>query len=221
MLALFPRRAISSEAAAAMLLPGGFGKRSLQEWCKLTDFGTRAPADDSSRDMRRRRRLISSGPDDQYYVDMFESKIPQTTKVFLTGQQNPSDAIARAFFRCARFTPERLFLLSINQVFSNFPNEAKKLPTVFEIDTKYLHWRVASRTPLELICAWRLRSIKGVTQFGFDPSVNKIYHGNCINLDESNHGLLANLCIYAHVQYAKWLVEGMVKELNREALRSY
>jgi len=118
-----------------------------------------------------------------------------------------------------RFTPERLFLLSANQVFSVFPDEVKKLPTDFAINTSYLHWRVASRTPLELICAWRLRSIKGVTQFGFDPSVNKVYHGNCINLDESNHGALAKLCIGTHVHYAKWLVEGMVKELNREATK--
>ena len=76
----FPRRVMSSESAA-MLLPGGFNKRSLREWCKLNDFGDRVPVD--ARDMRRRRRLISSGPDDQYYVDMFESKIPQATKVSL------------------------------------------------------------------------------------------------------------------------------------------
>jgi len=78
MMIFFPRRAISSKAAV-MLLPGGFNKRSLLEWCQLNDFGERTFAD--SRDMRRRRRQVSSEPDDRYYVDMFESKIPKETTV--------------------------------------------------------------------------------------------------------------------------------------------
>jgi hypothetical protein len=46
----------------------------------------------------------------------------------------------------------------------------------------------------------------------YDPSLKKVYHGNCIDVAEER--VKSSLGIRMHVHYAKYLLGGMVRELE-------
>lgn len=71
--------------------------------------------------------------------------------------------------------------------------------------------------PLELICSWGVErhDIKGCTMLAFDPSLGKVYHGNCINVQMQRlQGHELRHFMKLHVRYAKFLLGGMVGELE-------
>jgi len=111
---------------------------------------------------------------------------------------------------------EKYLLTAMNSVFSLYPDRALVLPA-FHIDDRYLQWRVTMNASLELICSWELESynVKGCTMVAFDPTLRKVYHGNCINVPAKRlEGNLFRHPMRMHLYYAKFLLNGMVNELE-------
>ena len=52
----------------------------------------------------------------------------------------------------------------------------------------------------------------------FDPSLRKVYHGNCIDVrEEIIQGFFPKKGVRLHVAYAKFLLDGMTNELENLA----
>ena len=53
----------------------------------------------------------------------------------------------------------------------------------------------------------------------FDPSLRKVYHGNCIDVREERiqKGFFPKKGVQLHVAYAKFLLDGMTDELENLA----
>lgn len=53
----------------------------------------------------------------------------------------------------------------------------------------------------------------------FDPSLRRVYHGNVINVAEkrTKEEFLPDMGSKMHVKYAKFLLDGMVEELEKLA----
>ena len=205
------RRVSSSHAA----LPGGFNADGLREWALLHEFGALCPDAASGRDMRQRRRQIDElEPKELPYVDLFSRRLSNECAGYLSNHPSPSDVLGRAFFGSNSFLAERTLL-------SLYPKEAtSSLPTEFNVDEQYLQWKVAMKSPLELILSYYVEGLqfRGCTMLAFDPSLRKAYHGNCIDITEERmQGPIARYGVQMHVKYAGFLLDGMSAELERVA----
>mmetsp|Transcript_16478 Transcript_16478/g.32166 ORF Transcript_16478/g.32166 Transcript_16478/m.32166 type:complete len:248 (+) Transcript_16478:129-872(+) len=199
-------------------LPGGFSEEGLRQWCLLTDFGSDGYQNLTSRDLRRRRREIDEIMEDPKrlpYTDLFDKKVSKVCHDYLVAHPSPTDLLGKAFFGSRNFIAERILLTMID------PWGHTQLPEVFNLGDKYLHWQVTMRAPLELICTWKLEqfSVKGCTMMAYDPSLKKVYHGNCFNVPHGqvDEGQLIKMGMQLHVKYAEFLVNGMIDELESVA----
>lgn len=209
-----PHASVLSSVRTFNTIGGGFTKEGLQQWAMLTEFGSKTGM--NGQEIRRRKRQLSEDPETLPYVDLFSQSISKQCCDYLVKQPSTSSLLGRAFFGSNRFLAEKYFLSAINSVFSLFPEEASTLP-MFELDDRYLQWRVSMNSPMELICSWGLDryGLKGCTMMAFDPSLRKVYHGNCINVPMSRlGGFEFRHVMRLHVHYAKFLLVGMANELE-------
>ena len=193
---------------------GGFSKDSLQQWAMLTEFGS--DTNINSQQLRRRKRRMNDNHDNLPYVDLFSQRISNQCSNYLVHQPCASCLLGKAFFGSSAFQAEKYFLTAMNSIFSLHPKTATTMPD-FQLNDRYLQWRVSMNAPLELICTWELEryGIKGNTMMAFDPSLRKVYHGNCINISiQQLGGLGYSHAMKLHVIYAKFLMNGMVNELE-------
>jgi hypothetical protein len=193
---------------------GGFTKDGLLQWAMLTDFGS--DTNMNGQQMRRRRRQMNDDPSRLPYVDLFSQSISKECCNYLTHQPSVSGLLGKAFFGSRQFLPEKYLLTALNSAFSLYPHTAISLPE-FELNDRFLQWKVTMNAPLELICSWGIEryDIKGCTMMAFDPSVRKVYHGNCINVRmQTLEGLEFRHVTRLHVMYANFLLGGMVDELE-------
>ena len=95
-----------------------------------------------------------------------------------------------------------------------------QLPTDLQMGSKFLAWEVVSQTPNEMILAWNFGTFsRGCTFVAFDPSLRRVYHGNCLDT-KANKSWLVNVMIPFHQAYANFLLAGMVKKLEDTATKS-
>lgn len=196
---------------------GGFSKDSLQQWAMLTEFGS--DTNINGQQLRRRKRRMNDNHRNLPYVDLFSQRISKQCSDYLVHQPCASCLLGKAFFGSSAFQAEKYFLTAMNSMFSLHPKTATTMPD-FQLNDRYLQWRVSMNAPLELICTWELEryGIKGNTMMAFDPSVRKVYHGNCINISiQQLGGLGYSHAMKLHVIYAKFLMNGMVNELESMA----
>lgn len=208
-------RRCSSSATAAWAkdsLAGGFTLDSLKHWALLSNFGQESFDQLKSQEIRRRRRRIDDD-ENQPYVDLFSKRISDESNDYLKTQPSPSDALARAFFGSKHFLTERMILTPI---YTLSGSSSITLPRSFAMNDRFLAWRVAMKSPLELILSWNVSNVNGVTMFAYDPSLRKVYHGNCINVAEDTiqDRPLAMRGIQLHNRYAQFLLDGMVEEIE-------
>lgn len=225
MIALHRRAVISSSNTLANMtlsswsnsLGGGFTKDGLQQWAMLTNFGNESEM--NGQQIRRRKRELSGLSNDSPYTDLFSQQISRHCCDYLLHQPSPSGLLGQAFFRSTNFSPEKCFLLAINYAFSFYPKQAVNMPE-FQLNDQYLQWRVTMKAPMELICTWELEryGLKGCSMMAFDPSLCKAHHGNCINIPTKQlEGFKYRSAMKLHELYAKFLLDGMVKELELNA----
>lgn len=184
------------------------------QWAMLTDFGSHTNM--NGQQMRRRKRQLSDDPSSLPYVDLFSQSISKECCDYLTHQPSVSGLLGKAFFGSRRFLPEKYFLTATNSVFSLYPNTATS-SSEFQLNDRYLQWKVTLNAPLELICSWGIEKydIKGCTMMAFDPSLRKVYHGNCVNITmQTLEGFEFRHVTRLHALYAKFLLGGMVDELE-------
>jgi len=201
-------------------LAGGFNADGLREWAMLTNFGADSYDSLTGQELRRRRRMIPEDPKKQPYVDLFSKRVSDESSDYLMSHSSPSDALGRAFFGSKSFMGEKLVLSSLNTLFSFYPVGTTTIPTHFKLNGQYLLWTVTAKSPLELICSYKLAglNIKGCTMLAFDPSLRKAYHGNVIDVtEEVTRGFLTEIGIRMHVNYAEFLLAGMANELENMA----
>ena len=202
------------------LLPGGFSSDGLREWACLNNFGADDHSTITGQEMRRRRRKVADDESKLPYVDLFSTKISDSTSKHLIAHQSPSDLLGRAFFSSKSFMGERILLSSLNTLFSLYSSEATTIPTEFKPNTQYLNWTVSSSSSLELICVYNIErlNVRGCTMMAFDPSLRKVYHGNCIDIAEGRiQGYIPEAGIQLHCKYAQLLLDGMADELEQIA----
>lgn len=209
------RRCSSSATAAAWAkdsLAGGFTLDSLKHWALLSNFGQESFDQLKSQEIRRRRRRLDDD-ENQPYVDLFSKQISDESNDYLKTQISPSDVLARSFFGSKNFMAERMILTPI---YTLSGSSSISLPRSFSMNDRYLAWTVAMKSPLELILSWNVSNVNGVTMFAYDPSLRKVYHGNCINIaaDTLHDRPLALRGIQLHSRYAQFLLDGMVEEIE-------
>jgi hypothetical protein len=141
--------------------------------------------------------------DDVKYVDLFSCKINDQCANWLNDHPYPSSEITRAFFGSYWFLPERILLSSICYPHVRLPKGPIRQ------GQKFLLWTVVVDSPHEKILEWQIggTSIGGATMVAFDPTLRKVYHGNCIKFKVGSIG--AEL----HKWYAQRLLHGMVNKL--------
>ena len=175
----------------------------------------------SGQQMRRRKRQLSDASGDSPYVDLFSQRISRQCCDYLLHQPSASGLLGQAFFGSKTFLPEKYFLLAMNYAFSLYPKQALSIPE-FQLNDRYLQWRVTMKAPMELICTWESEryGLKGSSMMAFDPSLRKAYHGNCINIPMRRmEGFGYSYATKLHVFYAKFLLDGMVNELELNAAK--
>ena len=185
-------------------LGGGYSKENLAYFA-ASHFAER----------RKRRRIEDEVDEDELpYADMFNQQISSDANEWLKSHPSPSVVLARSFFDSAAFAPERT-ILSLS---TNGPGKA--LPDMsFNVGESHLLWTVAVKSPLEIILTWELESLgfaKGATQLAFDPSLRRVYQGNA--LDQVPEW--ATSLVPLHERYAKYLLQGMVDEIESAAVKS-
>jgi len=114
-----------------------------------------------------------------------------------------------------------MLLNTMNKLLSLYPTNATTLPSVFNMRDQYLHWKVTSLAPSEIILSYNIErlSFRGATMLSFDPSLRKVYHGNCIDVNnEKMKGFIPELAIQMHVKYAELLLNDMVEDLEKLAI---
>ncbi|KAL3767508.1 hypothetical protein ACHAWU_000171 [Discostella pseudostelligera] len=198
-------------------LPGGFSADGLREWATLTDFGADGYENQTRQDIRRRKMEYDR------YADLFSTRVSDGCSNYLASRPCPSDVLGRAFFGSRSFMTEKIFLSSMNSIFHLYPEGSTILPAQFNMNDRFLHWKVSSKSPLEIIYTYQIDGLhfRGCTMLAYDPSLNKVYHGNCIDVSEER--VNSSLGIRIHVHYAKYLLGGMVSEmeiLSRDAQKS-
>ena len=172
----------------------------------------------TGQEIRRRRRQIPEDENKLPYVDLFSKKVSNECSKYISNQHSPTDMLGRAFFGCNSFRAEKMLLNTMNTLFSIYPTNATTLPSVFNMRDQYLHWKVTSLAPSEMILSYNILRFRGATMLAFDPTLRKVYHGNCIDVNnERMKGFIPELAIQMHVKYAESLLDGMVEELKNLA----
>jgi hypothetical protein len=91
---------------------------------------------------------------------------------------------------------------------STLPHKDEKIPR----GQKFLLWTVVVDSPHEMILEWSVRGRSlGCTMVAFDPSLRKVYQGNCLKFDPDSFSTKL------HTWYAQHLLDGMVQKLEQEA----
>ena len=202
-------------------LSGGFDADHLREWAMLTNFGSNDIDSITGQEIRKRKRQIPEDENKLPYVDLFSTKISSECSKYISNQHSPTDVLGRAFFGCNSFRAEKMLLNTMNTLFSLYPTNATTLPSVFNMRDQYLSWKVTSLAPSEIILSYNIESLRfrGATMLAYDPSLRKVYHGNCIDVtNERMKGFIPELAIQMHVKYAESLLHGMVEELENLAI---
>lgn len=171
-------------------LSGGFSKGSLQNWAV---------------------NHWNESPNETTYVDLYNERVTNECSAWLASHPHPSSELAKAFFGSICFFPERIILTPI---FGN-----SQLPIDLQMGSNFLAWQVVSDTPHEMILSWNFGSLRGCTFVAFDPSLRRVYHGNCLD-SKANNSWSVNAMIPFHQAYAKFLLAGMVKKLEGIAAKS-
>ncbi len=195
-------------------LPGGFSKEALSQWAHLTWKNEDDSSHTSNGRLNRRRNTMSYDEDDldgqqRHYVDLFSEKISLECTEYLKHQIHPSSDLTKCFFGSYRFLPERCVL-------TPFFHNHSTLPNIFSSSTRFLAWTVKVDTPLETICTWEFYGFRGCTMVGFDPSLRRVYHGNCIHFSATKSALFIKL-LPVHERYACFLLNGMVYEIEKQS----
>ena len=179
------RRSISRGALA-----GGFSKESLKGWAS---------------NFREQKQEAS-------FVDLYSQKVSPQCASWLNTHSHPSTQLTKALFGSNRFVPERILL-------TPFSYHHRKLPTTLDdkikIGQRFLLWTVVVDSPHEMILEWKVGSGKvgGYTMVAFDPSLRKVYQGNCLTFQPSSAGTRL------HAWYAQFLLGGMIQHLEQEAIK--
>lgn len=78
---------------------------------------------------------------------------------------------------------ERILLHLLNSVFRMYSKYSTILLVQFYMISQYLQWKVSFRAPLEMIYTYKIDGLKfRGTMLAYDPSLNKIVPGNCIDI---------------------------------------
>ena len=185
-------------------LGGGYSKENLAYFA-ASHFAER----------RKRRRIEDEVDEDELpYADMFNQQISSDANEWLKSHPSPSVVLAQSFFASAAFAPERTIL----SLATSGPGKALS-DISFNVGESHLLWTVAVKSPLEIILTWELESLglaKGATQLAFDPSLRRVYQGNALNQVPA----WAESLIPLHERYAKYLLQGMVDEIESAAIKS-
>ena len=187
-------------------LGGGYSKENLAYFA-ASHFAER----------RKRRRIEDEVDEDELpYADMFNQQISSDANEWLKSHPSPSVVLAQSFFASAAFAPERTIL----SLATSGPGKALPDTSIsFNVGESHLLWTVAVKSPLEIILTWELESLgltKGATQLAFDPSLRRVYQGNALNQVPA----WAESLIPLHERYAKYLLQGMVDEIESAAIKS-
>ena len=190
----------------------------------LTNYGNDNIDSITGQEIRKRKRKIPEDENKLPYVDLFSTKVSSECSKYISNQHSPTDVLGKAFFGCNSFRAEKMLLNKLNTLFSLYPTNATMLPSVFNMRDQYLSWKVTSLAPSEIILSYniessRFRGFRGATMLAYDPSLRKVYHGNCIDVtNERMKGFIPELAIQMHVKYAESLLHGMVEELENLAI---
>uniref|UniRef100_A0A7S2N1D2 Uncharacterized protein n=1 Tax=Helicotheca tamesis TaxID=374047 RepID=A0A7S2N1D2_9STRA len=120
------------------------------------------------------------------------------------------------FFGSKHFLPERFILSSIA------PSSTERtVPDPLCINDSFLFWKVAVKSPLEIIFTWQVNDknklLRGCTMLSCDPKIKKVYHGNCLDASVKQSKVFENIVLPFHDKYARFLLGGMVKELEAKS----
>ena len=187
-------------------LAGGFTKEGLKYWASQH-------WESSKEERHRRPSMLTEVDHPPYYCDLYSQKVSIGCINWLEEQSNPSVLLTRAFFGSAHFMPERLLITPFyyDRSTTNTIQEAN-----LNTNDQYLAWTVQVRAPHELILTYDIGYIRGCTMIAFDPSLRKVYNGNCLDLvDADNASPLWKLILGFHQWYAQFLLKGMVLELEK------
>jgi hypothetical protein len=211
-------RSSMSKQQAVLLSDVGISKGELQNW--------------AANHWKEETTTSNSNNAETLYVDLYHQPISKECSAWLVGDddgshhhqdhQYPSSELARCFFGSIRFVPERLVLAPLmlyRQLSLKLPDDASVLQRV---GSKFLLWEVASATPHQMILTWSFgtwSSVRGCTLVAFDPSLRRVYHGNCLHPKSTNncHRLFLSVMIPLHQMYAQFLLVGMMHKLENEA----
>jgi hypothetical protein len=169
-------------------LAGGFTKESLQGW---------------ARDFWKEENVR--------FVDLHSQKVSSQCSDWLNVHPNPSSQLARAFYGSIQFLPERMLLTPFCYSNSTLPHKDEKI----QLGHQFLLWKVVVDSPHEMILEWSVNGKGlGCTMVAFDPSLRKVYQGNCLKFEPNS------ISTKLHTWYAQLLLGGMVQQLEQEAKSS-
>lgn len=217
-------------------LPGGFTKEGLEQFAirhwEEGQGDTRA-----SRRLRRAAANVDEHENEnnfKIYTDLFSQKISFECREWLDEHHDPSAALGNAYFGSMAFLPERILMTPVMA----FAQRQLTLPSSFHVNDQFLAWDVISKAPVELICESKNRianddsginsnsnsnsdrKVKGLTMMAFDAPLNRVYHGNCLRVNVNSNIELVEKLIPYHESFAKFLLGGMVNELEKQASQS-
>ena len=190
-------------------LPGGYSKEGLKYWA--SEYWN--PLKTQS----KRRRSHREHHEIPYYCDLYSHRVSNESINWLEEQSNPSAHLTRAFFGSTHFAPERVLLTLLYKGQSKCNRELDEL--YFNKEDQYLAWTVQVNAPYELILTYDLGFMRGCTMIAFDPSLRKVYHGNCIDIDADHLSPIWGIAIGLHQWYANFLLKGMVLQLEKAVLK--
>jgi hypothetical protein len=200
---LVRNRKISSKSRGA--LAGGFTKEGLKYWASQHWKPSKA-------ETQPRSSRLTEDETPPYYCDLYSHKVSRKCINWLEEQSNPSVLLTRAFFGSTYFTPEKILFTPFFHAQST-SSSIKDAP--LNMNDQYLAWTVQVTAPHELILTYDLGTNRGCTMIAFDPSLQKVYTGNCIDIDPDKASRLWNVLLYFHHWYANFLLKGMVLQLEK------
>lgn len=169
----------------------------------------------------RRRSFPDNNESAPYYSDLFSHKVSIECSNWIEKRTHPSVTLARSFFGSWRFLPERILLTPLLFVLGSGTASSclKKLESnPFSVKDTHLVWTVEVQALHELILHYTSGSVRGLTTVAFDPALRKVYHGNCIEvLDSEDRGKAWGIMVSFHRWYAQFLLRGMVLDLEHKA----
>ena len=164
-------------------LAGGFSREALHEWA--SNFWKE---------------------DTVKFADLYSHKVTPKCASWLNVHSDPSSQLARAFYGSWVFLPERLLLTPFSYPHVTLPNGK------IREGQQFLLWKVVVDSPHEMILEWSVHGkALGCTMVAFDPSLRKVYHGNCLKFEPGS------MPTAIHAWYAQALLGGMVQVLERDA----